>query len=151
MLPVALHPIPRMRLPQDSPEPGAQPGWPPTPAFPEHAIDMVAGIDAMGFILAAATLRKGFLAIRKAGHLCVQTEAQPYSDYSGQQKLMELRTDAISPGLRILLVDQWVETGGTMRAAIELVERLGGVVAGRRGCTRGCSGTTTPTGCGGQR
>lgn len=47
---------------------------------------------------AAATLRKGFLAIRKAGHLCVQTEAQPYSDYSGQQKLMELRTDAISPG-----------------------------------------------------
>ncbi|XP_014164314.1 uncharacterized protein LOC102038343 [Geospiza fortis] len=101
--------------------------------FQGDAIDMVAGIDAMGFILgaaAAATLRKGFLAIRKAGHLCVQTEAQPYSDYSGQQKLMELRTDAISPGLRILLVDQWVETGGTMRAAIELVERLGGVVAG---------------------
>ncbi|NXV59116.1 APT1 phosphoribosyltransferase, partial [Molothrus ater] len=123
--------------------------------FQGDAIDMVAGIDAMGFILgaaAAATLRKGFLAIRKAGHLCVQTEAQPYSDYSGRQKLMELRTDAISPGepgvlpswgaagwargthaqplptpgLRILLVDQWVETGGTMRAAIELVERLGG-------------------------
>lgn len=40
------------------------------------------------------------------------------------------------PGLRILLVDQWVETGGTMRAAIELVERLGGVVAGRRGHPR---------------
>ncbi|XP_074412848.1 adenine phosphoribosyltransferase-like isoform X2 [Zonotrichia albicollis] len=101
--------------------------------FQGDAIDMVAGIDAMGFILgaaAAATLRKGFLAIRKAGHLCVHTEAQPYSDYSGQQKLMEIRTDAITPGLRILLVDQWVETGGTMRAAIELVERLGGVVAG---------------------
>ncbi|NXE61676.1 APT1 phosphoribosyltransferase, partial [Calcarius ornatus] len=112
--------------------------------FQGDAIDMVAGIDAMGFILgaaAAATLRKGFLAIRKAGHLCVQTEAQPYTDYSGRQKLMELRTDAISPGLRILLVDQWVETGGTMRAAIELVERLGGVVAG--GCTHGCSGTST--------
>ncbi|NXT14065.1 APT1 phosphoribosyltransferase, partial [Prunella fulvescens] len=129
--------------------------------FQGDAIDMVAGIDAMGFILgeqhaahrparapcplslrvltllwppagaaAAATLRKGFLAIRKAGHLCVQTEAQPYTDYSGREKRMELRTDAISPGLRILLVDQWVETGGTMRAAIELVERLGGVVAG---------------------
>lgn len=110
---------------------------------------------------AAATLRKGFLAIRKAGHLCVQTMAQPYTDYSGREKVMEVRTDAISPGepvgcsrfgggcqrghrgthpqplpppgLRILLVDQWVETGGTMRAAIELVERLGGVVAGRRG------------------
>ncbi|NXR30874.1 APT1 phosphoribosyltransferase, partial [Zosterops hypoxanthus] len=100
--------------------------------FQGDAIDMVAGIDAMGFILgaaAAATLQKGFLAIRKAGHLCVQTVAQPYSDYSGREKVMEVRTDAISPGLRILLVDQWVETGGTMRAAIELVERLGGVVA----------------------
>ncbi|NXD50322.1 APT1 phosphoribosyltransferase, partial [Corvus moneduloides] len=100
--------------------------------FQGEAIDMVAGIDAMGFILgaaAAATLRKGFLAIRKAGHLCVQTMAQPYTDYSGREKVMEVRTDAISPGLRILLVDQWVETGGTMRAAIELVERLGGVVA----------------------
>uniref|UniRef100_A0A803V0U2 adenine phosphoribosyltransferase n=1 Tax=Ficedula albicollis TaxID=59894 RepID=A0A803V0U2_FICAL len=100
--------------------------------FQGDAIDMVAGIDAMGFILgaaAAATLQKGFLAIRKAGHLCVQTAAQPYSDYSGRGKVMEVRTDAITPGLRILLVDQWVETGGTMRAAIELVERLGGVVA----------------------
>ncbi|NWI42480.1 APT1 phosphoribosyltransferase, partial [Picathartes gymnocephalus] len=100
--------------------------------FQGDAIDMVAGIDAMGFILgaaAAATLRKGFLAIRKAGHLCVQTVAQPYTDYSGREKVMEVRSDAISPGLHILLVDQWVETGGTMRAAIELVERLGGVVA----------------------
>ncbi|NWY65200.1 APT1 phosphoribosyltransferase, partial [Erithacus rubecula] len=100
--------------------------------FQGDAIDMVAGIDAMGFILgaaAAATLQKGFLAIRKAGHLCVQTVAQPYSDYSGREKVMEVRTDAIAPGQRILLVDQWVETGGTMRAAIELVERLGGVVA----------------------
>ncbi|NXY06660.1 APT1 phosphoribosyltransferase, partial [Pteruthius melanotis] len=127
--------------------------------FQGDTIDLVAGIDAMGFILgeqghggvqglcplslgvlmmlsplpgaaAAATLQKGFLAIRKAGHLCVQTVAQPYTDYSGREKVMEVRTDAIKPGLRILLVDQWVETGGTMRAAIELVERLGGVVAG---------------------
>ncbi|XP_042647498.1 adenine phosphoribosyltransferase-like isoform X3 [Tyto alba] len=101
--------------------------------FQGDPIDLVAGIDAMGFILgaaAAAVLRKGFLAIRKAGHLCVQTLTQPYTDYSGREKVMEVRTDAISPGLRILLVDQWVETGGTMRAAIQLVERLGGVVAG---------------------
>ncbi|XP_033924985.1 adenine phosphoribosyltransferase-like [Melopsittacus undulatus] len=101
--------------------------------FQGDPIDMVAGIDAMGFILGSATatlLQKGFLAIRKAGHLCVQTVAQPYTDYSGRQKVMEVRTDAISPGLRILLVDQWIETGGTMRAAIQLVERLGGVVAG---------------------
>ncbi|NXL50560.1 APT1 phosphoribosyltransferase, partial [Podilymbus podiceps] len=100
--------------------------------FQGDPIDMVAGIDAMGFILgaaAAAVLQKGFLAIRKAGHLCVQTRTQPYTDYSGREKVMEVRTDAISPGLRILLVDQWIETGGTMRAAIQLVEQLGGVVA----------------------
>lgn len=96
--------------------------------FQADPIDMVAGIDAMGFILgeqgrgwaqrapsllppwvltvpcpppgaaAAATLRKGFLALRKAGHLCVQTLAQPYTDYSGREKVMEVRTDAISPG-----------------------------------------------------
>lgn len=47
---------------------------------------------------AAAKLQKGFLAIRKAGHLCVQTVAQPYTDYSGREKVMEVSTDAISPG-----------------------------------------------------
>lgn len=111
----------------------------------------------------AATLHKGFLAIRKAGHLCVETLTEPYTDYSGREKVMEMRTDTVtpgelslwgghscggvttgagtqlcpSPGVRILLVDQWVETGGTMRAAIRLVERQGGVVAGRTGTWRG--------------
>ncbi|NXX98195.1 APT1 phosphoribosyltransferase, partial [Centropus bengalensis] len=116
--------------------------------FEGDRIDVVAGIDAMGFILGAAVaakLRKGFLAIRKAGHLCVQTVCQPYRDYSGREKVMEVRTDAISPGLRVLLVDQWVETGGTMRAAIQLVERLGGVVAGRMGGTRDPPSPPSPT------
>ncbi|KYO28248.1 adenine phosphoribosyltransferase-like [Alligator mississippiensis] len=101
--------------------------------FWEDPIDLVAGIDAMGFILGAAianTLQKGFLAIRKAGHLCVETYTQPYADYSLRQKVMEVRTDAITPGLRVLLVDQWIETGGTMQAAIQLVEQQGGIVAG---------------------
>nr|XP_033778699.1 adenine phosphoribosyltransferase-like isoform X2 [Geotrypetes seraphini] len=101
--------------------------------FRDDFIDLVAGIDAMGFILGAAIanyLGKGFLAIRKSGHLCVKTHSQPYVDYSGREKVMEVRTDAIKPGLRILLVDQWIETGGTMQAAIKLVEQEGGVVAG---------------------
>ncbi|XP_042298176.1 adenine phosphoribosyltransferase-like [Sceloporus undulatus] len=101
--------------------------------FQSDTIDQVAGIDAMGFILGAAianTLQKGFVAIRKAGHLCVETLTQPYRDYSGLDKVMEMRTDTISPGLRVLLVDQWVETGGTMQAAIQLVEQQGGIVAG---------------------
>ncbi|XP_053131378.1 adenine phosphoribosyltransferase-like isoform X2 [Hemicordylus capensis] len=101
--------------------------------FRNDAIDLVAGIDAMGFILGAAiagTFKKGFVAIRKANHLCVDTFSEPYRDYSGRDKVMEMRTDAITPGLRVLLVDQWVETGGTMQAAARLVEQQGGVVAG---------------------
>lgn len=101
--------------------------------FHDDSIDVVAGIDAMGFILGACvamTLGKGFLAIRKAGHLCVETQSQNYSDYTGREKTMEVRLDTLNPGVRVLLVDQWIETGGTMKAAIQLVERLGGTVVG---------------------
>uniref|UniRef100_A0A3B5PQL4 adenine phosphoribosyltransferase n=1 Tax=Xiphophorus maculatus TaxID=8083 RepID=A0A3B5PQL4_XIPMA len=101
--------------------------------FHSDPVDLVAGIDAMGFILGASvatTLGKGFLAIRKAGHLCVATRNQNYTDYTGREKTMEVRLDVLKPGLRVLLVDQWIETGGTMRAAIQLVENLGATVAG---------------------
>lgn len=46
----------------------------------------------------ATTLGKGFLAIRKAGHLCVETHTQDYSDYSGREKVMEVRVDVLKPG-----------------------------------------------------
>lgn len=101
--------------------------------FYNDTIDIVAGIDAMGFILGACVataLGKGFLAIRKAGHLCVETQSQSYSDYTGREKTMELRVDVLQPGLRVLLVDQWIETGGTMKAAIQMIERLGATVVG---------------------
>uniref|UniRef100_A0AAV2IZR7 Phosphoribosyltransferase domain-containing protein n=1 Tax=Knipowitschia caucasica TaxID=637954 RepID=A0AAV2IZR7_KNICA len=101
--------------------------------FHNDSVDIVAGIDAMGFILGACvatTLGKGFLAIRKAGHLCVDTQSQNYRDYSGRDKTMEVRLDVLKAGVRVLLVDQWIETGGTMKAAIELVERFGATVVG---------------------
>ncbi|KAE8295036.1 Adenine phosphoribosyltransferase [Larimichthys crocea] len=101
--------------------------------FHNDTIDLVAGIDAMGFILGASvatTLGKGFLAARKAGHLCVETQNQSYTDYTGREKTMEVRLDVLKPGMRVLLVDQWIETGGTMKAAIQLVERLGATVVG---------------------
>ncbi|XP_041851790.1 adenine phosphoribosyltransferase [Melanotaenia boesemani] len=101
--------------------------------FHSDTIDLVAGIDAMGFILGASvatTLGKGFLAFRKAGHLCVVTQNQNYTDYTGREKTMEVRLDVLKPGLRVLLVDQWIETGGTMKAAIQLVEKMGATVAG---------------------
>jgi adenine phosphoribosyltransferase len=96
-------------------------------------IDVVAGLDAMGFVLAAgiaARIGKGFLPIRKSGKLCVDTDSASMTNYSGQTQSMEMRLPAFAPGTRVLLVDQWVETGGTMHGAVKLVEQQKGTVAG---------------------
>lgn len=95
--------------------------------------DVVAGLDAMGFVLGAALAARsqvGFLPIRKAGKLCVDTDRVSFSNYSGRIQEMEMRTPAFAAGTRVLLVDQWIETGGTMAGAIDLVQRQQGVVAG---------------------
>jgi len=95
--------------------------------------DVVAGLDAMGFVLGAALAARsnvGFLPIRKAGKLCVDTDKVSFSNYSGRTQDMEMRLPAFAPGTRVLLADQWIETGGTMQGAIDLVERQNGIVAG---------------------
>ncbi len=96
-------------------------------------IDVVAGLDAMGFVLGAGIatrLGRGFLPVRKAGKLCVETDAASFTNYSGRTQDMEIRLPAFAEGTRVLLVDQWVETGGTMHGAVQLVEQQKGVVAG---------------------
>ena len=101
--------------------------------FDPAGIDVVAGFDAMGFVLGSAIagrLGKGFLTLRKAGKLPVESDTVQFVNYSGRTQEMEMRTPAFRPGTRVLLVDQWVETGGTMDAGIRLVEGQGGVVAG---------------------
>ncbi len=101
--------------------------------FDEDEIDLVTGFDAAGFVLGAGMatrLRKGFLTIRKGGKIPVDFDVVPMSNYSGQTQEMEMRKPAFAPGTRVLLVDQWIETGGTMTAGIQLVERQQGVVAG---------------------
>ena len=95
--------------------------------------DVVAGLDAMGFVLGTALatrLNVGFLPIRKAGKLCVDTDSVTFTNYSGRTQDMEVRTPAFLRGTRVLLVDQWIETGGTMDGAIRLVKRQEGIVAG---------------------
>ncbi|NKQ35792.1 MAG: hypothetical protein HF973_09280 [Chloroflexi bacterium] len=94
---------------------------------------MVAGIDALGFILGTAIalhLQKGFLAIRKGGKLPVEANRVEFVDYTGQKKALEMRSDGLNPGTRVLLVDEWVETGAQVKAAIELVEMMDGRIAG---------------------
>lgn len=101
--------------------------------FSPDEIDVVAGFDAAGFVLGAAMacrLGKGFLTIRKAGKIPVAFDVVPMSNYSGKTEAMEMRKPAFAPGTRVLLVDQWIETGGTMSAGIALVERQQGIVAG---------------------
>ena len=96
-------------------------------------VDVVAGLDAMGFVMAAgiaARIGCGFLPIRKAGKLCVDTDSADMTNYTGRTQSMEMRLPAYAPGTRVLLVDQWVETGGTMHGAIQLVEQQNGIVAG---------------------
>lgn len=96
-------------------------------------IDVVGGLDAMGFVLGAALATRlgvGFLPIRKAGKLCVNTDKVSFGNYSGRTQDMEMRQPAFAKGTKVLLADQWVETGGTMDGAIRLVERQGGLVVG---------------------
>ena len=101
--------------------------------FGPEEVDVVAGFDAAGFVLGAAMadrLGKGFLTIRKGGKIPVDFDVVDMSNYSGQTQQMEMRKPAFAPGTRVLLVDQWIETGGTMSAGISLVERQGGKIAG---------------------
>ena len=96
-------------------------------------VDVVGGLDAMGFVLGSALATRlgvGFLPIRKAGKLCVDTDKVSFSNYSGRTQDMEMRLPAFAKGTKVLLADQWVETGGTMDGAIRLVERQGGTVVG---------------------
>ena len=96
-------------------------------------IDLVAGIDALGFILGTAValrLGKGIIPIRKGGKLPVQVEQVEFMDYTGELKTLEMRLGSIQPGEHILLVDEWIETGAQIKAAAALIERQGGIVAG---------------------
>ncbi len=101
--------------------------------FADIPFDYVAGIDALGFILGSAMAiwsEKGFVPVRKGGRLPVEVEKVDFVDYTGEKKSLELRVDAISTGARVLVVDEWVETGAQVSAAIELIERQGGIVVG---------------------
>ena len=101
--------------------------------FTGAPIDLVAGIDALGFILGTALawhIKVGFLAIRKSGKLPVQVDRVEFIDYSGQAKALELRIGVLSQGEHVLLVDEWIETGAQVIAATTLIERQGAVVSG---------------------
>ncbi|AOY91847.1 adenine phosphoribosyltransferase [Cupriavidus sp. USMAA2-4] len=98
--------------------------------YMDARLDLVAGIDARGFILGAIVayeLNLGFVPIRKKGKLPYQTVAEEYELEYGSATV-EIHADACKRGDRVLLIDDLIATGGTMMAGRKLLERLGGVV-----------------------
>jgi adenine phosphoribosyltransferase len=101
--------------------------------FLQHRITRVATIDAGGFALAGGVahhLGAGVVLIRKAGRIDWGRESITCIDFSGTVKGFEIANDAVSASDCVLAVDDWSETGGQLKAAITLVERLGATVIG---------------------
>ncbi|MES1990715.1 MAG: adenine phosphoribosyltransferase [Pseudomonadota bacterium] len=92
--------------------------------------DVVAGIEARGFILGGAVAHQlglGFVPVRKKGKLPFSTIAQEY-DLEYGTDVVEIHTDAIGKDARVLLIDDLIATGGTAEAAVKLITRAGGNV-----------------------
>lgn len=104
--------------------------------FRGSGIDAVAGIDALGFVLGtgvALELNVGFFPIRKGGKLPIPDDDRLHrevTDYTGEQKSLEIDAARVSSGMRVLVVDDWIETAAQMEAATTLVEQAGGTVVG---------------------
>jgi len=100
--------------------------------FEDEKVDVVLGIEARGFIFAPALayhLNAGFVPVRKPSKLPAETAHISYALEYGEDTL-EIHRDAVSAGQRVIIADDLLATGGTAKATVDLVESLGGVVAG---------------------
>jgi adenine phosphoribosyltransferase len=100
--------------------------------FKHEKIDIVAGIESRGFILAAPVsveLGAGFVPVRKEGKLPYKIKKQSYSLEYGTASL-EIHVDSVKSGQNVLIVDDVLATGGTLKAAVQLFESLGARICG---------------------
>lgn len=98
----------------------------------DKEIDVIAGPEARGFVVGAPlsySLGAGFIPVRKSGKLPGETIEAQYNLEYGKDALA-IHTDSITPGQRVLIADDLLATGGTIKTTIELIEKLGGVVVG---------------------
>ncbi len=101
-------------------------------AHRDVAVDVVVGIESRGFMFAAPValhLGAGLVPVRKPGKLPARVISRAYTLEYGEN-VLELHADAITPGQRVLVVDDVLATGGSLEATIALVSALGGVVTG---------------------
>ena len=99
--------------------------------YKDAKLDVVAGLDARGFIfgpILAYELGIGFVPIRKKGKLPYATVSESYTLEYGDVTTVELHTDAVKSGDRVVIVDDLIATGGTMIAACSLIKKLGGKI-----------------------
>lgn len=100
--------------------------------YANHKIDKIVGIEARGFIIGAALAYKlgvGFVPVRKSGKLPAETIGHDYALEYGADRV-EIHTDAVVEGERVLLVDDLIATGGTAEAAVALLQKLKADVVG---------------------
>ena len=100
--------------------------------FRDKQIDLVVAVDARGFILGGAVSHKlgtGFVPVRKKGKLPYKTNSVTYALEYGSDTL-EMHDDAVKPGDKILIIDDLLATGGTIKAAVDLINKAGGKIIG---------------------
>lgn len=98
----------------------------------DAGIELVASMEARGFIVGAPVAERlgaGFVPVRKTGKLPFRTRSIGY-ELEYRSDVLFIHEDAIRPGQRVLVMDDLIATGGTAKAVVDLVEMLGGVVAG---------------------
>jgi len=101
--------------------------------FLRSKIDKVVALEAMGFLFGAGValeLGTGVVMIRKGDKIPWSTRSVKFTDYTKKTKQFEIADDAIKPNDKILIVDDWTETGSQLKAAISLIEEMGGIVIG---------------------
>lgn len=101
--------------------------------FDGQKFDVVACVEGRGFILGGAVALKlgcGVVPLRYPGKLKNAVHTLKFVDYSGKGKELQIHRDAVSTGQKVLIIDDWLETGSTIKTAIKLIEMCGGEVSG---------------------
>lgn len=101
--------------------------------FLSQQIDKVVALDALGFVFGirvAEKLNVGLVLIRKSGKIGVEAKSISFTDYTKQEKVFEIAVDAVKLNDKILIVDDWAETGSQLKATTTLIESMGGEIVG---------------------